>query len=39
MMNAIQKRFIRGHKYKDRENEKDKNADKVSETPDICFIF
>ena len=29
-------KVLRGHKYKDEENEKDKNTDKVSETPDIC---
>ena len=29
-------KVIRGHKYKDKENEKDKNTDKVSETPEIC---
>ena len=26
----------RGHKYKYKENEKDKNTHKVSETPEIC---
>ena len=32
-------KVIRGHKYKDKENDKDKNTDKVPETPDICYIF
>ena len=29
-------KVIRGPKYKDKENEKDKNTDKVAETPEIC---
>ena len=32
-------KVIRGHKYKDKENEKDKNTDKVPETPDIFEIL
>ena len=32
-------KVIRGHKYKDKENDKDKNADKVPETPNICYIL
>ena len=32
-------KIIRGHKYKDKENNNDKNTDKVPETPDICYIF
>ena len=34
--NESYSKVIRGHKYKDKENEKDKNTDEVSETPEIC---
>ena len=32
-------KVMRGHKYNDKENDKDKHTDKVSQTPDICYIF
>ena len=37
--NESYSKVIRGHKYKDKGNDKDKNTDKVPETPDICYIF
>ena len=40
-------KIIRGHKYKDEDNDKDKDKDtykdkdteKVPETPNLCYIF
>ena len=40
-------KIIRGHKYKDKDNDKDKDKDtykdkdteKVPETPNLCYIF
>ena len=36
-------KIIRGHKYKDKDNnkdnDKDKGTDKVPEKPNICYIF
>ena len=32
-------KVIRGHKNKDKETDRDKNTDKVPETPDIGYIF
>ena len=32
-------KIIRGHKYKYKDNDKDKDTDKVTEKPNICYIF
>ena len=33
------KNHLRGHKYKDKDNDKEKDSDKVPEKPNICYSF